>query len=345
MPLNILYVGLFGGTCEHRANALRSLGHRIVHLPAGRPKSFLRWQLYRVGNRLGWPPDLIGANRSILRAVARERFDLMWVDKGRTLRPETLQRVRESAPGTVLVSYSPDDMMNRANQSAQYRRSIPLYHLHVTTKSYNVAELAGLGATDVLFVDNAYDPDSHRPLELNSDERLRFGAGVGFVGQYEEERATLMQRLAEDGVRVTVWGSDWDRVRRPSGNLVLRQEYLDGVDYAKAINATKINLGFLRKVNRDLQTTRSIEIPACRAFMLAERTDEHLGLFEEGEESEYFSSYDELLRKCRYYLEHEDQRQRLADNGYRRCLRDGYSNEGRLERVIEHLRDKLPARG
>jgi spore maturation protein CgeB len=345
MPLNILYTGPFGGTCEQRANALRSLGHRVVHLKAGQPESFLRWQLYRVGNRLKRPPDLIGANRSILRAVGRDKFDLIWVDKGRTLRPGTLARVRKSAPETVLVSYSPDDMMNPSNQSVQYRRSIPLYDLHVTTKSYNVAELSELGAGDVLFIDNAYDPESHRPLALTSDEFRKFRAGVGFVGQFEEERASMMQRLAENDVRVTVWGSDWDRVRRPSGNLLLREEFLDGVDYAKAINATKINLGFLRKVNRDLQTTRSIEIPACRAFMLAERTDEHLGLFEEGEEAEYFSSFDELLRKCRYYLEHEDERRRIAGNGYRRCVRDGYSNEARLERVIEHVRVKhLPRR-
>ena len=28
---------------------------------------------------------LLGANRAILRAIGRERFDVMWVDKGRTL--------------------------------------------------------------------------------------------------------------------------------------------------------------------------------------------------------------------------------------------------------------------
>src|SRR6185436_2742196 len=129
-----------------------------------------------------------------------------------------------------------------------------------------------------------------RPLELTEEERRNFGAEVGFVGQYERERADALVALSGAGIPVTAWSWDWDLRRHRHLNLDVRRRFLDGLDYARAVNAARINLGFLRKVNRDLQTTRSIEIPACGGFLLAERTDEHRRLFREGEEAEFFGS-------------------------------------------------------
>ena len=42
--------------------------------------------------------------------------------------------------------------------------------------------------------------------------------------------------------------------------------------------------------------------------MMAERTDEHLSMFEENKEAVYFSSKEELLEKCKYYLVHDSER-------------------------------------
>ena len=71
--------------------------------------------------------------------------------------------------------------------------------------------------------------------------------------------------------------------------------------------------------------------------MLAERTDEHARLFVEGREAEFFASTEELLAKCRYYLEHEDERRRIAEAGLRRCREGRYDNQGRLQTVLSHL--------
>ncbi|HEX8903435.1 MAG TPA: glycosyltransferase [Longimicrobiaceae bacterium] len=338
--MRILFAGVLwkGSTCVYRAQALSHLGHAVTEIETAPPDPARERTLAnRVRNRLGFPPDLAGANRALLRAAREGRHELVWIEKGRTIRPSTLRALRRILPGARLVSYSCDDMVNPRNQSRAYRAGLAIYDLLVTTKTYNVAELTALGARDVIFNGNAYHPPIHRPLELTPAERERWGSDVVFVGQYERERHETMMALVDAGVRVTVHGPDWARFRGAHPGFVVGEPWVADDDYARVVSGSRISLGFLRKANRDLQTQRSVEIPACGGFMLAERTAEHLELFEEGLEAEYFEGTGELIDKVRYYLDHEDERQRVAAAGRERCLRSGYSYAERLAEVLGHL--------
>src|SRR5262249_61768258 len=123
---------------------------------------------------------------------------------------------------------------------------------------------------------------------------------------------------AKNGIHVRIWANKWGKIGRYANLHVEGRPLVNtSVDlrYTKGICSTGINLCFLRKANRDLQTTRSVEIPACGGFMLAERTEEHCALFEEGVEAEYFGSDDELVEKCRDYLPYPDKRKKIAAAG------------------------------
>jgi spore maturation protein CgeB len=297
-------------------------------------------KLFRMGINAFGPRDCKGENASVLKLFRDAQWDVLWVDKGLTIEADTFVEVRRLQPQCRIVGYSPDDMFARHNQSRPFLRSLPLYDVYFTTKSYGVRELESLGAREVHFVGNAYDSSTHRPMAVDVEDRERFGGTVGFIGAYEMERCRSMQSLAENGIPVRVWGPNWPS-KSGSQGIRLERRCLWGDDYARATCAFDINLGFLRKINRDLQTTRSVEIPACGAFMLAERTDEHQALFEEGKEAEYFDSDEELLSKVRYYLAHEDQRKLIAAAGRQRCLSSGYSNEARLLKMLDIVTHKL----
>ncbi|GAJ08655.1 unnamed protein product, partial [marine sediment metagenome] len=216
-----------------------------------------------------------------------------------------------------------------------FRRCLPLYDVVFTTKSYNVEELPRIGARQVVFMDKAYDRATHRPLPVTEEDKERLGADVIFIGSFEEDRARQMLYLTENGIPVRIWGGRWQGWQNRHPNLIVEGRPIFGDDYIKALCASKIALCFLRKMNRDLQTDRTMEIPACGTFMLGERTREHLRLFEEGKEAEFFDSKKELLQKVRYYLHNEEERERIAEAGRRRCIESGYSHHDRLRYILD----------
>lgn len=337
--LRILYVGdtASGSTSGQRLTAMRDLGHAVRAVPIGgsapRPAlSRIAQALVRRATGRHYDPRLAAA---LLRALRETPTDLVWIDKGLALGPGTLAKARSASPGLTIVGYSPDDMMNPANQSWEFLNALSVYDFFFTTKSYNVAELKGLGARRVVFVPNAFCPHLHRPVPVPPDEKARLGGSVGFIGTAERERAMSIARLAREGLAVKVWGDRWSTwAKRIDAPIAVAGPSQYGERYVRIICSFDVNLCFLRKENRDLQTQRSIEIPACGAFMLAERTDEHRELFEEGVEAEFFGSDDELVDKTRYYATHEEARRRVATAGRERCLRDGYSNHDRLRFML-----------
>ena len=57
--------------------------------------------------------------------------------------------------------------------------------------------------------------------------------------------------------------------------------------------------------------------------------------FRENKEAVYFSSNEELLEKCNYYLLHEEERKAIAAAGRKRCVNSDYSNDKMIRYVID----------
>lgn len=344
----ILFVGDLNeyGRCFQRCETLKELGHEVVslsHVPVpffpGKEKLSL---LSRILWKLGFPKDRTGVNSAILEEIKNTHFDVIWIESGVTIRPRTLGYIKQNAKDSVLLSCSEDDMYARHNRSFYYVRGLKYYDVVFTTKTYNLMELKSLGAKRTeLFLDS-YSEHMHRPMQLTGEEGARFSCDVSAIGAFEKERAESLLYLAENGVKVVVWGSGWDAWANRHENLDVKKEFLFGSDYAKAISGTKINLNFLRKINRDEVTSRSVEIPACGGFMLGERTKRHLEFFEEGKEAEFFGSNEELLKKTKYYLSNEVERKRIAAAGRERCLNSGYSTRAQLSKMLQKTENIAP---
>lgn len=340
--MRILYLGDSAPSCtsRHRARALERLGHEVVHLDFRRQFKWNYWNNilhYRTGYRL--------LNRVVeayvLGEVARAggRFDVIWCDNGEFIPGGLLRRLRETQ-GARIVNYNCDDITG-GRDGARWRTlkaALPEYDLCAVVRDPNVREYPALGARRVLRVWMSADEVVHAPRPLTDDIAARWSSEVLFIGTWMPERGPLMAALLDAGVPLTLWGQrwhkakEWDRLK-----AVWRGSAVVGDDYAYAIQCAKVNLGLLSKGNRDLHTTRSLEIPSLGGLLCAERTIEHDHLYTDGKEAVFWSDAAECARLVKQLLADEPRRQAMARAGRERFLLNGVTNERVVASILAEL--------
>jgi spore maturation protein CgeB len=338
----VMFVGMTapGSRTLQRIRTLREMGIAVSVVathPEGAAYEDKPSLAERIRYRLRIPADSGGANATILKRLAESHHDVLWLDRAVSIRAATLRAAKRMAPDLRIVWYAEDDMMNPHHLSYWTERALPIFDLWVTTKSANAEahEMPAKGVRRILFVDNSYDPALHRAVAITDTDRRDFGSDISFVGTYEQARAQSLADLARAGFDVRVWGNGWRRASdRPAGLRIEDRPVYDD-DYAKVVSASRLNLCFLRKENRDLQTCRSIEIPAMGGLMVHERNTEIAGLFKDGEEAVFFGSNPELIARCRDLLSDDAACRRIARGGHQVILAGRYRHEDRLRLILD----------
>jgi hypothetical protein len=335
--LNILYLGPISGTCFDRANALRRLGHKVKHIDLRTllPKtSWVDKVTWRLGGNL-LAPLLISKLRNSLKD---QHYDLCWVDGGEWVTPKVIALLRQHAP--KIVSYSIDDPLGPRDglRFKAYRQSLPCYDLNAVVRNENVEEAYALAAVEVLRIYRSADEESHAPRKLLERDHQAWDAEVLFLGSWFPERGPFLLDLISLGVPLTIQGSGWHKAPEwPQLKAYWRGGSIAGDDYAKAIQCAKVNLGMVSKENRDLHTTRSLEIPSLGGLLCAERTIEHTQMYEEGKEALFWSDAKECAAMCKLALADDARRQALAKAGQQRLKRNGHLNQQQMRLVIERV--------
>jgi hypothetical protein len=335
--LSILYLGAERGTCLDRANALRRLGHLVEHFDTRKLLPRTEW-VYAVTYYLGGhllSPWLLHSLPAVLKNA---RYDLCYVDGGHWVTPRVIKLLRRYAK--KIINYNIDDPLGTrdgANFKA-YRQSVAFYDLCVVMRSINLDEAKCLGAKDVLRVYMSSDDVVHAPRVITQQDRDRWNANVLFLGTWFPERGRFCLELIKRGVPLTIRGANWQKAPEwPLLGSHWKSGPLLGDDYAKAIQCAKVNLGLLSKGNRDLHTTRSLEIPALGGLLCAERTTEHLAMYVEGQEALFWNDAEECAATVHSILNQEDRRQRIAAAGHARSLANGNTNENVMRAIIDRV--------
>lgn len=340
MAVSLLYFGpeWVGSTSLQRLTAFSMLDDvEAVGVDSGSCIGVAASLWHKIRWRMRVPVDVNHENQTLITAVRSMRPQVVVVDNSKVIRRSTLEKLRAFGVRRI-VYYSPDDIAARHNLSLPLRSSLRFWDIVCTTKTFNVPELRAMGVARPFLVGKAYDPDLHKPHKREDvgNEFELFDAV--FVGTFEKERCQSINALAESGVSVVVYGEDkgnWRRERLHAA-IELRPSVF-GQEYVRAWHTGKVALCFLRKINRDRITQRTMEIAAMGRPMVGERTDEHDTSFQHGEEYLGFLTDSELVTHVRALLEDEALRNRMGGRARLRCLESGYSTHDRARQMMNEF--------
>jgi spore maturation protein CgeB len=229
------------------------------------------------------------------------------------------------------------------------RHWAPLFTAVSTTDEKAFADYKSSGIKNVIKTQWAANPFLYKPQDRSRDKGQY---QITFFGQNYGSRSEYIKDLQEAELPAQGHGHGW-----LAGGGIDPQEMLDIYSFSKiSLNFSETPYyGFKKKLNllsklvvgkelgrykftghrlfdnikstvgtqRKTIKARTFEVPACGGFLLTGMPDDDLSeYYEIGKEVEVFRDRDELIKKCRYYLDHDSERQNIAKAGYERTIRE-----------------------
>jgi spore maturation protein CgeB len=338
--LNVL--PMYGGSLtvgRYCTTALRELGHTVEVFEA--PDfhgAFCALKSQRISME-----RLASLENSFLQIVGQtvlakaESFapDLVLAQAQAPLSRQTLQRLRRDKVATAMWFVEDFQVFPYWKAFARH------YDVFAVIQREPFHELLReLGQENVLYLPLAADPTFHRPLELSSVDRRRYGADISFMGAGYPNRLIAFRRLTS--LDFKIWGNDWQADPALAPCMQRPGERISPEEAVRIFNATKINLNLHSSVRTeplvsggDFVNPRTFELAACEAFQLVDRRSLLAELFSD-QEVAVFEDMPGMLEAIQQYLARPDERREMARRARKRVLAE-HSYVHRMRTLVEFV--------
>lgn len=265
-------------------------------------------------------------NGKFLNVIKKNKFDLiLFALENEEFYPETLEKIRKICPDAKTAIIICDDDARFDSWS----RYIALFFDYVITSQDFLKEYQKEGIKAFFHMD--YNINELKPMNLKKIY------DVTFIGRPKADRNEVIKYLLNKGIKITLFGWDW--YKYPEFREVYKGS-LNPKEYAKAINQTKINLspakaGYAEQRTQYNLKGRYFEVALCNSFQLIEKFPTLLKFFSEKEIGMY-TSQEDMLKKIKYYLKYEKEREAMAERAYKRVLKE-YNREKQLIKIFAEV--------
>jgi hypothetical protein len=183
--------------------------------------------------------------------------------------------------------------------------SIDSHYFGVLEKHKNLCKLLGV---DILL----NSTESYLP---NFDGLVK--KSYWFPNSYPDE--VIFPKNIEKTTDVGFCGNDRPEIHYLDKFKIKKDLFVIGDDMVNAINSYKIH--FNKNIANDINY-RTFETTGCGTFLLTNYTPGLEKLFDIGKEIVVYNDLNDLDNKVKYYLENEEEREKIAKSGYERSKKD-----------------------
>lgn len=181
-----------------------------------------------------------------------------------------------------LIWYSGDNPSKSWNVTGFGKRNFRQFELYITIniKSY----IDHLEHNCLNYV--AIDKGATRQQIENSNELTACvdkSNGVIFIGSYDKFREEFFKQIYDLGVKVDIYGNDWDKAHKLKGIQNLHFMPVPANDIPATVNRYSIALNLLRVQNDDTQNTKSYELPLGKVLIISDYSETQKKLIGNGE--------------------------------------------------------------
>jgi spore maturation protein CgeB len=247
--------------------------------------------------------------------------------------PETIRAV--GTAGGPTVNWFADDHWRFDGFS---RHFAPALDWSVTTDRDSLPKYEAIGYGNVIL--------SQWACNRYAYDRVADGLeyDVTFIGQAYGERPATVEKLRAEGFDVRCWGFGWPEGRIEQDEMV------------RIFGASRINLNLSsafdpperlpmrllrpfrgkREGRRSQIKGRTFEVPGSGGFLLTDHVAHLEDYLTPGEEIGTFEDADDLVAQVGWWLDHERERARAADAGYRR-VREDHTYDQRFAEIFKRI--------
>lgn len=334
--MKILLVGYhnpnFTNSTVYRDKAVEYLGHKLI--------SFEDRAFFLPGRiRDRWPAlqtwDLDRLNQEMIRCARETKPDICLVVGGQRTLPKTVEAIKKMGIKTALwTTDAPVDFKN-------VLAAAPFYD-HLFCAGTEALEIfQSRGWHHAIWIPFGCDPHFHKPVNLTSEEKRKYGKDIVFVGSFYPNRLSLLESLAEFDIHV--WGPYWSRMNPDSplkGKVTSVKLNYD--EWVKIYSAAKIVIVVHYqdlKIPCHQASPKLFEAMACGSCVFSDSQKDAKALFEDERHVVFFSDTKDLKRKIQYYLANAEKRREIARQGLEETV-NKHTYEHRIGKIISVICQK-----